>query len=532
MSIKESKLTIARRLINNIKAVNSTLSINRPGDPLKITTVDPIATESSHLRVLLDYLSKMQTVQGMKYIIQSPSYIEQLRNAMGINPTTGRIYTYKEMKDYVKNDITAVAKNYGVTRIEDKFATATIRFYYDNGSSRTINLGTKVYDTGNSSLYFSTTVQVSAQSPTYDSAETGMYYIDVASQCNTAGATGNVAAYRLTKCTGAPGHASCTNRSAATGGFGKESMISLINRVESRMKGYYIPTRAGYENFMLDNGCRQAQVVMPGDTESIRPGGVDIYVVLYEESAETQEIESVGQGNVFLNKQPVKEVTGITVTPAAGGTPVSKVEGVDFDLVKDSIPTVTESPSGVVTITDTGTKKGGSVFALDKVQWKAGGAPATGDTVDIAYTRNSKIEWLQNKLNEGSNYDTVGEVYVKEADRVLIDVGISDLVLKDGYAIETVKENIRDALSEVFYGSNTYPGTLMGDDIYESDIIGAIEGAEGVDTIATPLEVFRKQENASSELRTTTTSDLKGVTDYKIYISNLEYASLGDITYY
>lgn len=532
MSIRESKLTIARRLINSIKDVNSTLSINRPGDPLKITTVDPIARESSHLRVLLDYLHKMQTIQGMKYIIQSPSYIEQLRNAMGINPSTERIYTYKEMKDYVKNDITAMARNYGVTRIEDKYATVTVRFYYEDGTSRTINVGTKVYDTGNSSLYFSTTTQVTGQTPTYDGSETGWYYIDVSAQCNTSGATGNVAAYRLTKCTGAPGHVSCTNRSAATGGFGKESMISLINRVESRMKGYYIPTRAGYENFMLDNGCRQAKIIMPGDTESIRPGGVDIYVVLFEESAETQEIESVGQGNIYLNKQPVKEVTGITVTPAGGGPPVSKTEGVDFEFVKDSIPVVTETPAGTVTITNTSHKKAGTVFALDKVQWKAGSAPASGDTVDVSYTRNSKIEWLQDKLNEGSNYDTVGEVYVKEADRVLIDIGISDLTLKSGYALETVKENIQNALNEVFYGSDTYPGTLLGDDVYESDIIGAIEGAEGVDTLATPLEVFRKQENESTELRTTTQSDLKGVTDYKIYISNLEYASLGNITYY
>ena len=510
MSIRESQLTISRRLIANIKTVNESLSINRPGDPLKLTTVDPIARESADIRMMLDYLHKLQTIQGMKYIVQSPSYAERLRVAFGVNSTTGRIYTYREMKLYIENDITAMAKNYGVTRVENKHASTTVRFYYPDTSPRTVNIGTEIRTAGTSTITFTTNEQITNQTPIYDGVASGDYYIDIGAVCTESGSSGNVSAYRLTQCNGAAGHLRCTNRAAATGGFGRESMLSLISRIESRMKGYYIPTRAGYENFMLDNGCRQAQVIMPGDTNSVRAGGVDVYVVLYEESAKVQNMVSLAQGEVFLNYQPVQRVTGVTAT--TGGIPAVKVEGTDFRFVKD-----------------TTTQRSRTVYALDKVQWITT-PPAAGDDIAISFVTNQKIKWLQDKLNLGGNYDTVGRVYIKEADRIFIDVGIEALIIKDGYAIENVKDSIRNALLEVFYGSNTYPGMLMNEDVYEEDLIAAISGAEGVDHFATPLVIFRRQEDAATCIRVTTTA-YKIDVSYIIQMGIFEYASLGTIYY-
>ena len=474
MGILKSPQTIVNELVQEVLAVNPNLAIGVPYDSLRLATVNPIAKESSRQRVLIDVIDKLLTTAGMNYLIDSTSYKSMLADALGTNPTHGRPYTRTEATAWLHGKIFNIAKNYGITRRSADGSVGIVRLYSIDATAKTVTIGTTIKS---DRLNFNTTEAVITVVPTLD-PNTGYYFIDVPVKCSATGVQTNIQQGKIIRLGSLSSQFShCTNLNPTTGGRYQESVSHVIKRIENAKTSYSIPQAGGYERFMYERGCRDVTVIMPGDPASVREGAVDIYVQFYSEVNETQAMKYVSTvDDIYLQQQPGQKVASVVVTPTVGPD-VSLIEGTDFDFVKDTTSVTANS-----------------VQANDHiVLYATGSKPSVGDTVTIKYSRNRRVEQLQALLNNEARYDCTGKVLVKESPVVGIDIGISNLHLKDGYAIENVKESIRLSLLEFFTGNGVYEGKLMGEDIQAVDIISAIDNTEGVDYFRTPLTYFCRE---------------------------------------
>lgn len=490
--ILKSKTRIKDEIVAAVRRIRRDLDLT-PYSGWRLVAIDPIAIEASRLRYLIDCNYKLLTVDGMRHMVNSLSYRKGLAQALGINPATGDAYSLVEATQWLHDRITQAARNYGVTRYPAAPATGVVRFYSLDSGQKNISEGSSVYTA--SGIEFKTTQNVVNETPRTD-YRTGYHYVDVRVKCTEDGPKGNVGAGIINQLGSISGFTYCSNLNLTRGGRFREGLGHLLRRLETAKTTYTIPQRGGYEKFMYRAGCRDVAVIMPGDDDNVRPGFVDIYVQFTRLGTEEQTQQVLPSSNeIALRKQPVNGILSVV----AGGVPLT--HDVDFKFTKN-----TKGTSAY------------SIAAKDRITFLAGHKPAPGTAITVEYERNERIEYLQSLLNTGARYDVVGKVLVKESPPVPIDIGITNLVLRDGYNLSTVKRNIENSLIEYFEGGSIYTGKLMGDSVQESDVIAAIDNTEGVDYFRTPLTYFCK----SGEMIRF---------GPRITINKYEHVILGDIYY-
>jgi len=119
----------------------------------------------------------------------------------------------------------------------------------------------------------------------------------------------------------------------------------------------------------------------------------------------------------------------------------------------------------------------------------------------------TKIANIQNQLASSANDIPNSDILIKEAVEILIDIDVT-IARFQNYSVSQVQANVNATLQTFFNA------LLLGDSIYSSDIVSAIEGTAGVDHL-----VLNKLALAGGT----------GVAD-TIVITKNQYASLNSAT--
>lgn len=459
-----------------------------PGNPGRDLAVDLPAIELHRLEVLVSYLSYLSTVTGMQYILDSTSFQFQILDALGMNPDTSRPYTAEEVYTYITEDIHAAAKDHHVTPLGESYARGMVRFYFSTNDPVTIASGTRiVYPRGN--VVFRTTQAITEDTPIQIVANR-KYEMPVTVQCVTSGPDGNLrdGKYFELENGSLANLTSITNTTSFKGGYNAETNQHLLTRLKSAKAGGQIPQRGGYENFAYSyENVRDVLIRMPEDDDSLLPGEVEIFVLVDDEEIQ-RETRVMGTGTIRpLRKQPSVRVLSITDEDGNAYT-----LGADFAEDKDT---------GIYAR---------SIQGGDRFAWiDTGDKPTNGKLITIKHTVNKTVRQMQEALNNGGAYDVAGNAIIKESPRVHVYIGISNLVLENGFELEEVKNNIWNDLNDFFAGSKDFT-MEMGQTIAASEVVDVIQESDGVDYFDIPLTKFYgvlEGENAEESVATVITTE-------------------------
>jgi hypothetical protein len=294
-----------------------------------------------------------------------------------------------------------------------------------------------------------------------------LYYIDVASEASLSGASSRVPINRLIVLTPPlSGFVSVTNITPSSGGADEETDETLLNRILTSWKGAQLDTVYGITNLILEQtGILDAMVLDNSSALVTRGVGnqVDAWIVgdSSENTTDTVTYASDMDGTIYLANQPIESILSVTV----GG--VVKTEGVDYTVVED-----TGSVSG-------------STIGYDAVVFIAGKYPNDGDSVIISYNYNKMVADIQAILTLPENEITNADILVREAQDILIDITIH-IVLFAGYTSTAVQADLTTRLQAFF------DALMLGDSVYQSDIINVIENTTGVDRVDVPFTKLAK----------------------------------------
>ena len=118
----------------------------------------------------------------------------------------------------------------------------------------------------------------------------------------------------------------------------------------------------------------------------------------------------------------------------------------------------------------------------------------SGENITVTYVTNGLISRVESALDgttdEGSSHAT-NNVVVKEAFEILVDI-VSNVLSRGDLNLEPqeIKDN---AATEV---SKEFSAKLLGDGAGQSDIISAIDGAQGIDRVRVPLAKMVRQDGS------------------------------------
>ena len=205
------------------------------------------------------------------------------------------------------------------------------------------------------------------------------------------------------------GIVTCKNPSATSGGTNEESDLSLLSRVEDAATGRNLDTVNGYKSFIeAQTNVVEAYVADPIDDLMTRypVGAVDIWTRVSSGTIDrTQVITGDGSETEFLLEyQPVQAYVSST--------------GVGY-------------PYTVTLSEDTTSGYAHSTQAQSKVVFAS--APAYGEEVTVTYRQYEDIYILQSLLDTDENRVAGGDVLVKRAQPVTIDIRM-DLNVYSGYS--------------------------------------------------------------------------------------------------
>lgn len=388
---------------------------------------------------------------------------------------TQQIQSFNFPEEMTEDELDALSANYGLVRKQGTASTGTITFQIRNFSTSsspiTVPTGTTVSSTGSDGVLqisFVTTEALffdPAVAPTYFNPITGLYELTASIISSEIGSSGNVSAGTITQLdSNITGITSVTNTVATTGGTDIESNEALADRAKDKLAGNNVGTRKGIISRIEENSnVIDSIVVTPNDIEMIRDefgGAVDVYVIGQDlvSTFDVFQYSSTGSQEFVLLHQPVASVD--TVTGIAGGSPITFIEGTDYNFVKD--------PSELF---------GGSTSTEDKIVFDIGGTnPDDSTNITVTYNYDKLIEDLQSSIDADDGHIVTADVLVKEAVEVEVDV-VADVTLFPGSVPASEISNIQTAVSE-FIG-----GLGLGDSIDKSDIVAVIEGVDSVDAV-------------------------------------------------
>jgi hypothetical protein len=165
---------------------------------------------------------------------------------------------------------------------------------------------------------------------------------------------------------------------------------------------------------------------------------------------QTQDLANVG---VDVSTIEVKNSTGDSFTL-----------NVDYEIVLGDIKT----PTGIKRTSQSGIPSGSSVY----VSYEA------GELMTVTYEINDILTTVQDKIDNMRHL--TADVVVKSAQPTLIDLEFT-VSLDSGAEAVTVDRNIRTTLT------NFLANAKLGQSIYQSDIISAVEKVTGVQFVVVPL---------------------------------------------
>jgi len=198
------------------------------------------------------------------------------------------VSSQQSLRLVIGSDLDRLAKNFGIIRKQSTPATGTALLTFtsipaniainqgdlviaNNGISFAVTAGIAITP-ANSNFYKSVASKFSSQLST--AGITDQYAVQVTVIATSAGSSGNIGIYSLTRSTNTS-VSNVTNVVAFSGGTDQESDASFRNRVLSSFTGSSVGTALGYLNVALGvSGVSDAYVVGPGDVLMTRDGTI------------------------------------------------------------------------------------------------------------------------------------------------------------------------------------------------------------------------------------------------------------------
>lgn len=325
----------------------------------------------------------------------------------------------------IGTDLDKLGKNFGLIRKQSTPATGVALLTFSSlNAVININKGAPVYTDGGlgftvangtslvpSNINFYRSVATKFQAELAFVGITDQYAIQITVNAISAGASGNIGQYTLSKVS-IPGINNVTNTVAFAGGTDQETDAAFRNRILSTFSGSSVGTQLGYLNAALSvAGVQDAAVIEPGDPLMTRDGTVTelvngVLTIVSEGSGGKVDVVVLGADDVsntdtFIyqdksnNNDPTSSKNDFVLGQLSSNAnlSISQKRATDIKNAQlpsqpvDAITQVTGSSSGsnftpftvdsygrgsgnYLLVKDTGVY-GGSAFGFDKFVWKS-----------------------------------------------------------------------------------------------------------------------------------------------------------------
>jgi len=477
MALRRTKEDVVTTMVEYI-ADNSTHNV-APGESIRDVVVSAPANEFEKTYVLQERQEYMLTADGLRTMLGSATFQEDLRQALG-KDADGNERTIAYVQTLLSEDVDRFASNYGLTRLEGNYATGKVRLYTSASTTITVPSGSRVRTRGSDYKEFDILGSLTNYPVTlYDSTE-GLYYVEVPIKAVNIGTAYNLSVGLITLVSPAiSGVVSCKNPETTSGGTNEEADLTLITRSETAWSGRNLDTVDGYKTYCeAKSYVTEAKVADPIDDLMTREtaGAVDIWVRVGSTTI-TREQLITGDGSTtdfLLSYQPVHSYISSTGVSA---------------------------PYSVMLIEDVTSGYAYSTMAQSKVRFAS--APAYGEEITLSYRQYESIFLLQSDLDSDDNRVAAGDVLVKKAIPATLNFRM-DLSVVSGYSDVSVKEDIEEALTAYVEGGTVTQGTFsrlaMGTEVEASDLYEVVVGVDGVNSVT--LTTFMIQQDSESWVST------------------------------
>jgi hypothetical protein len=372
-------------------------------------------------------------------------------------------------------DLERFVFNEGITRSLGAVGTTTVTFSRSAAPAADIKvqrgfpIATVADESTGQAVTFVTTEEKTmlyAQASSYYNIETERYELTVPVAALSEGASGQVAANRVTR----PLRTlvefdSVTNSSATVGARDQETNTELAERYLLAIVGRELATPNGAKKVTEDDFAEVSDVtVVYGSDELLTraaddAGAVDAYVIGDEILEITENPTYLGTNQLIaVDQPPINEV--LSVQDLSG--PTTFVEDDDYEVVLDT------------------TGNQGSTRAIEGIRFLPTGTlvlaspPTLGSPVTIAYTYNNLVRRLQTEA-ETADRDVFGQDLLYKRSTQIDIAHEALLYLTTGAVSATVLAAARSAVL-------TFINALRGgDNVEESDIQAEVRQITGVD---------------------------------------------------
>jgi len=266
-----ARLEIVQQTIQSITRTTPQIAV-QPGAVIRDTFVDPVSNEVTRLRLLVDFMYRIQSFDtllqidgiesngGSTSVIRSP-YKQALGRVFALtNPN--------DIQTIIDTSFNQLAARNDVFRNAGVRARGFVTFFTQTRPTETlfIPLGTRV---ASGSVQFATTTDASipiGNVAAFFNPTNGLYQIDVPVEASLAGDSSNLGAGQIRTIVSGLSNLSVTNRNATFGGTNLETNLQLAERARNAPSSVDSGTERGTLQVAADvAGVREAMVVSSGD---------------------------------------------------------------------------------------------------------------------------------------------------------------------------------------------------------------------------------------------------------------------------
>lgn len=277
-----ARLQIVQDTISAITRTTPQLAV-QPGAVIRDTFVDPLSSEVTRLRFLVDFLYRMQSFDTLLQIDGTDSTGASTPVALSpYKQALQRVFDLSNPSDaqaIVDQAFEQLASRNNTFRKAGTRARGFVTFYTRTRPTATIFIavGTRV---ASGSVQFVTLTDASipiSSLASFFNPTTGLYQIDVAIEADRVGTAGNLGAGQIRTVVSGPAGLSVTNQNATFGGRGQETNLELSIRARNALASVDSGTERGILQTAADTaGVQGVQVVAAGDPLMQRDYDVDL----------------------------------------------------------------------------------------------------------------------------------------------------------------------------------------------------------------------------------------------------------------